>query len=843
MFDISAEDSRQLLDALSKGEVVLILGAGASATSTTPQGEKVRQGESLANLLATKAGLEYNKEELPDVIGAVVGPRLSQAQFNRILTDEYTRISPSKELTDLMSYTWRRIYTWNIDDSIENIRGGVQRRRYFNGMIDKVIAHEGLTYVSVVHLHGDALKPEHGFIFSTSEYNSRLNANTHDWYREAVADYVAYTPVFIGSKLKEPILSAELDRARPNPGAGLGRAFLVTPDEFSPVMSANLAAKNICVVRAKLDEFVNWLKHQTESKVTPIDVAKKVNSFARELSEKLEINSSDVDIARTILLHTWADTKRDADALQQLDKRRLGRSFLEGMPPTWMVAATDIPVWLAATSTLYSELSKAIARRDRIFVVNGQSGSGKTTALLQSMLRYLNEHPHSPLYELTPNTPSLRSALGLLARLHKNEHVIVYVADLFPFADSVLEDLTSFDEGRFTLISSARTGEWRDHIHRRVGDAAVSFQYQRFDEVDYDSLIQRLLDYVPAPRFLRLDGNARRQKLRSSKSQLLIALKETTESVNFTNVITDEYENLPDDDCRVLVLIAGIATIARTGISASAAREAYSLMRLKRTFDEAMLAASGIVLFSESGRFQARHELYVRHIFENVAPIHEIVDTIISVLITYTKFQLPVVKNVGRLDALLFKFLLNHNFIADICRHREAMDEGESIYSTFEIAFQLDGHFWLQYGEYLVEMGALETALGALNKSIQAYPDNPYAVHAYADVQLRVAIRRKTYDSVTTQLIGEAVRALEQQHAAHDADSDQYPIVTLADRHVGALIKHHQDQAAKQAARRYFGQLSDLAKRISSSQVQRARERLANYLTSGKWHMSSKKRH
>ena len=832
---IAEADARQLLNALTKGDAVLVLGAGASATSTNGRGEAVRQASSLAELLAAEAGLEFNGEDLPEVIGASVGPRISSIQYHRILANEYTKITPSPELADILDYTWRRLYTWNIDDSIENVKGGVQRRRYFNGMIDKVVAHEGLSYLPIIHLHGEALKPEHGFIFSASEYNSRLNSNTHDWYREAAADYAAYTPIFIGSRLKEPILSAELDRARSHPGAGLGRAFLVTPDSFSPLTHANLEARNICVVSATLSEFTKWLKSQSERRITPIDVAKKVSAFAREVTSQLEITARDIDAVRTVVLHTWSDTKRDADSLQEAERHRLGRTFLEGAPPSWTLAATDIPVWLAATNTLFEQLQEAIARRDRLFVVYGQSGSGKTTALLQCMLKLLSEQSNMPLYELSSDTDSLRGTLGIISRLHRSEHVLVYVPDMFAFADSMLSDLTSFDQGRFTLISSARSGEWRDHIDRRVGDIATAFQYQRFDQIDYEPLIAKLLQYVPAPRFLRLTADARRIKLHSSRSQLLIALKETTESDKFTDVITREFLDLPDDDSRALVLLVGIATIARTGISRASAREAYALLRMKRSFEEAMLAASGIVLEGANKRLFARHELYVRHVIDNVAPFSEIVDVITDLLITYTKYALPIVRNVDRLDALLFKFLLNHNFVADLAKRRADMDEGERIYSTFDIAFQLDGHFWLQYGEYLVEKNALESALKALNKSIQAYPNNPYAVHAYADVQLRVAERREMYDAVTVQLIGEAVEALETQQAAHDAESDQYPIVTLANRHVGALLRHGQRALAEQVAKRYFNDLEDLARRNSSMQIRLARERLARYLTLGSW--------
>lgn len=835
---IEGADARQLLNALAKGEAVLVLGAGASATSTNAAGKPVLQGGALAALLAEEAGLEYDGEDLPDVIGATVGPRLSEIQFKRILAREYTRVTPSKELTELLYYTWRRLYTWNVDDAVENIRGGVQRRRYFNGMIDKVVSHEGLQYLPVIHLHGEALKPEHGFIFSVSEYNAKLNNNAHEWYREAVADYVAYTPIFIGSKLREPILSAELDRARPNPDAGLGRAFLVTPDHFSAVMAANLAARNICIISATLGEFVEWLKSQGEKQVTPTDVALNVNAFARELVEKSEVTAADIDTSRTITLHTWADAKRDADALRKSEKERLGRLFLEGTPPSWLIAATDIPVWLKDTDRLYRAMREAIEQRDRLFVVHGQSGSGKTTALLQCMLRYLHDEPNVPLYELNGDTPSIRSALSLIRRIHRGENVVIYIQDMFAFADTLRDDLTSFDAGQFTVLSSARSGEWRDHIHRRVGDIATDIQYQRFQEGDYAPLIQQLLEYVPAPSFLKMESAARVQKLSSSRSQLLIALKETTESIRFTNVITKEYLGLPDDDSRAVVLLAGIATIARTGLSQSTAREAYGLLRLKRTFDEALRAVSGIVGQAPNGRIFARHELYVRHIFDNVAPINEIVDVLFSVLSTYTKYRLPIVQNVDRQDGLLFKFILNHNFIADLGKRRGAMDELEEVYSTFEIAFQLDGHFWLQYGEFLVEKGDMEAALDALNKSIQAYPNNRYAVHALADVQLKVAARRNSYDAVTVELIGEAVAALESQQSSHDSESDQYPIVTLANHHVYALLRHGQDDAAVQAARRYFRQLEELGKRSPSLQVQRARERLAQYLTSGTWQSS-----
>lgn len=836
MIQIADEDARLLTKSIEEGEAVLFLGAGAAATSTLANGEGVKQAWALSKLLAEKAGLNFADDSLWDVIAATVGNRLSEVQYHRILQAEYTGVRPSTELQDLFDYTWRRAYTWNIDDSVENIKGAVQPRRPYNGLVDKVSNQDGLEYLQFIHLHGEALKPEHGFIFSPSEYNRRLTTDKHDWYRQAAADYAAYTPIFIGSRLNEPILSAELDRARPAPGLGLGLAFLVTPDTFSEVQLASFKARNIVVVQATLAGFVEWLRSTSGKKVTPIDVARRVNAFADELSARFSVNAADVDTAQSIIVHTWQDTKSQADKLGDVALAKAAQNYLEGAPPTWRLTATDVPVWLTATDALFQKLKSSIDARERVFVVYGQSGSGKTTATMQSLLRIVREDPNKKLYELRGDVKSLKAALNLIERMHKDEHVIVYIGDAFIYGDSLLEDVLSVKSGAMTLITGARSGEWREHIERRIGDVSSSFQYQRFVEADYQPLIDRLLQYVPAPRFKRMTPPDRIARLKSSTGQLLIALRETTESDRFTNVITREFQSLSDDACRSLALAVGVSTIARTGLSMAAAREAYNKHGFHRSFDDALNALEGIVSAAPGGRLFARHETYVRHIIDNVASFESVVRAITSILRTYTKYDTPIVKNVGRQDSLLFKFLLNHNFNAELARRRNDMEAGLKIYESFEVIFQLDGHYWLQYGQYLVEMGRLEPALSMLNKSIQAYPNNVYATHAYADVQLRVAAERSAYDAITVELIGDAVKALEDLHASSKwGATDQYPIVTLSERHVGALVRHGQDVQARSLASKYFKQVDELAKRINAPALQGARERLAHYATSGVW--------
>ncbi|MBB4009343.1 P-loop NTPase [Allorhizobium taibaishanense] len=832
MFTIAEHNGNLLRKAITDGNAVLLLGAGTSATSFNAQGQKVKLGKALAAELAEMAGLPYGGEDLPDVIQAV-RPRISEVQLHQLFTKEFTRIVPAAELNELFQYSWRRLYTWNIDDAVENVRSSVQLRRYYNGLKDRVAVDEGIEFLHVIHLHGEASKPEHGFIFGPSEYNRRLNENKHDWYRQAVTDYAAHVPVFIGSTLKEPIISAELDRARTNVDASLGTAFLITPDDFTPLQMAAYETRNIVVIQGTLADFIGWLNGNVGHGVTPLQISKEQNSFTNALASKIVATRSEITTANSILIQTWQDAKKRADELQGLKLKQAARAFLEGEPPSWKLAASNIPVWLSATSELYTALSASIAAEDRMFLVYGQSGSGKTTALLQSLLRYLSENKESAVYELKGDVKSLRASLELITRLHPDEHVVIYVGDAFIYGDALSEDALTLPRGKFTLVSSARSNEWRQHIERRVGDFTTPFEFQRFVKKDYPALIERLLQYVPSPKFLKMTPNERITKLAASQEQLLIALKEATTSEKFTKVITDEYEKIPDDDAKSLFLIVGLATIARTGISKPAAREAYEKVRKEIPFDRALGQLEGIVSSNSIGRLVARHELYVRHIVDNVAGFSAVVDGAVEILRTYTKYALPIVKNVDRQDALLFKFILNHNFIGELARRRNAVEEALRIFESFEIDFQLDGHFWLQYGQYLSMFGELEPAMRALEKSIAAYPENIFAVHALADLRLRVAHDRSTYDATTVALIGDAVETLEALHASQNLETDFYPIVTLSSNHISALIKHGQQQPAKAAAQRYFRMIAAMHR--TDMQIERARERLAHYSTHGTW--------
>lgn len=163
LITLDGADKTFLLKSIELGEAVLVLGAGASFTSKNATGKNVAQGDALASMIADRAGLPYQGEPLTAVLTAVQGAILSDAALRQIYIREYKGVTPSPELTDLFKYTWRRIYTWCVDDAIDNVNiKKAQPLRFLNGLSDPVRENAGLEFLQVVKLHGDVNTPEKG---------------------------------------------------------------------------------------------------------------------------------------------------------------------------------------------------------------------------------------------------------------------------------------------------------------------------------------------------------------------------------------------------------------------------------------------------------------------------------------------------------------------------------------------------------------------------------------------------------------------------------------------------------------------------------------------------------
>ncbi|MGP1282829.1 MAG: P-loop NTPase [Parasphingopyxis sp.] len=829
--EMNASTEELLLAQIKQGQVVLALGAGVNGGSTNRRNNAIADSGELANILCSEMGVQYGSESLSEVISAFES-RLGRPAFEKIIIREFRYCKPSAFLEDIFKYPWMRIYTWNVDDAIaEATKKSVQRIQVYNGISDKVEDSPGLEHAQLVYLNGQSTNIQSGVIFSREDYARALHNSQHGWYRQAANDYMVSTVLFLGTSLNEPILETEIQRAVTGLYGSQGRSFLITPDQLTEIRIAALENRGVIHIRATFEDFIEWLKRKVGDSLSPRDIVDTGKYFDSESLSRF--TSADLSAAQSIFPKQKRRLLSDFEQQPNHIKDRQAREYLNGFGPSWSLVSTEIPVRLNNGKNLSKKIAEAFEMGAPLFATIGQAGSGKTTATMQALVD-LSDAEEFEVFEFAPETRSIAKALGILRRIN-DKPKLVFIPNLPVTGQSLAEDFAFAKEANAMFVSTARSSEWADRFVRYFGKDAITFEFQRFTKSDYEPLLARLRKYVPAPQFTKLSEKAQRAKLAKSKSQLLMALREATESRNFEEIIIDEFESLPNDSAKRLFIIAGIATLARSGISNGSAFEAFSAAPQLTGYENALNALSGIVRVDNDKRLYARHEFYVRHIFDTRVDLDIIFDIICDCLDVFTKYEIPVTRHVSKPDATLFRFLLNHSFLRERAESGRKREAGLKVYKKFEVQFQLDGHFWLQYGLYYRGLGQKDLAIEMLDKSIKAYPDNPFAIHALAQLQLIQAERMSSSDRRAESLIGAAVAALEKMAAEPLLKIDQYPLVTLANFHTAALMKHGKQGEARAMAQSYFNRLSKLENEVSSPEVVSAKSRMLKYASTGTW--------
>ena len=186
-----------------------------------------------------------------------------------------------------------------------------------------------------------------GLFFTEAEYAAAIKSETHCWYRRMAQDYLAHCPIFIGSTIEEPILTAELERAKRESGIS-GKAFLIIPESLSPIKGASLKGKGIVHINATLEQFGKWIESKFPSGTSPAEILAETTKYPPSILDHLTKKELDIAIyVRPIVLEELQISIKNKSTS---DLTLMARQFLRGFTPHWMVAASDIPVALGQLS-------------------------------------------------------------------------------------------------------------------------------------------------------------------------------------------------------------------------------------------------------------------------------------------------------------------------------------------------------------------------------------------------------------------------------------------------------------------------------------------------------------
>lgn len=816
-----------LKEQIQSGNVVLFLGAGANSEASTASGLPIKTGSQLAELLRQKAKVSDLDLTLGDLVDEY-RHQIGDAGVTRLLQDEFSDCTPSPYQKQLLRFAWHRIYTLNIDDCLENVprKDRAQRIQTINRN-DPVEEKRNFDTLEIVHLNGYVKNLDKGIVFTPTQYRAEIRKSS-TWYAKCALDFLDRVFVFIGTSLNEPVFDAHVEELTNARGALAAKSYLVTPGPVSSTKRRHLLEKKIEIVEGTLASFIQYLAKSVGPTLSPTDVAARLSGEpAREgVSSGILQSVESIGTAEFVAKHRLNDS----------GYRRVSRDFFNGSPPNWDVVANSIGVKLAHDDQVYGALQKLTTSDSKVLVVVGQSGSGKSTTLMRGVLKHAVTNRTRVVALQESSKERLSDIVKYLGDSSAGGNTLLFINDLVLFGDDLLKVDGLLHHNRVQIVGQARARDWEVRLSRYVPAGAMTFEMPPLQESDFVRLLDGIVEHAVAPKFRALDDRAKQLAfLKKSQRQLLVLMKEATQQRTFEAIIEDEFRSVEDKAARAAFCIVGLAMLAKNYLSPGETQ--VMLRHIDATYDieAALTQLEGVIVRGADG-LVGRHEIYVRHIFDQIIEAQELKDAIVGMLKFFVQFGQPVILKLGRQRGNLFKFLLNGDWLYDVFSSKKQLILAERVYSSVELEYQRDGHYWLQRGLFYRRLRKHVIARDYLEKSVAAYPENTYARHALAQQKL---IGAAFAGKVTTELdrdVREAVAELNKQ-AEDRGISDEYAIVTLARFHPEVLVRRKDMNAARAVAREYYERLNALRNALPRNEktVEYARSDCLKLATTGDW--------
>jgi tetratricopeptide (TPR) repeat protein len=825
--EIATSDKAFLVDQIRHGNAILFLGAGANEGAKNGAGQPIKDGDSLVLALREKVHSDDIELGLGDLIEELT-LQFGEAGLNKFLRAEFADCTSSTQQANLLKYAWLRIYTLNIDDAIDHVPRVARAQQFVQvNRSDPVEEQRTFDCVEIVHLNGYINNMGCGFVFTPSQYRAEIR-HSSTWYAKCAQDFFDKTFIFIGTKLNEPIFEAHVEEISRNRGQYSARSFFLSPEPISNIRSRRLLAKRIEPVIATLSSFIDFLHVELGDSLRPNEIAAYVSGQPNREGAPSALVASVEQIGTT----EWFSKRR----LGETGQRRVARDFFNGSSPTWDVVTNNISVELSQDRLITARLKDFLLSTSVLYIVTGQSGSGKTTSLMKATLD-IARTAQFKIFVLDESTREpINKVVRYLSDSFEGEDVILLVNNIVLFADELPEIEASSRGGNVKIVAQSRSRDWEGRISRYAPRGTVTVDIPKLDERDFEELRKGIIDHAVAPEFIKLKDKTKQIAfLRSSKQQLLVLMKEATHQRRFEEIIEDEFRSIESDAGRAAFCIVGLATLAKNQLSVGELSEMMTLMNPALDVNEALRQLEGVVI-KGAGGLVGRHEIYVRHVFDVMIESQLLKDVIVGTLKYFTRFGQPVIPKLGRQRGNLFKFLLNSDWLYETFYRKGDLKMAERVYSSIEIEYQLDGHYWLQRGLFYRRRRVHKVAQDCLDKSVGAYPNNLFAQHARAQQQLINAAIAGRGSVQLEREVHMAVKELNRQSQLRDP-TDEYPLVTLSRYHPEVLLKWGDLEGARALAREYFERLSALRKALPRSDraVEAAWASCMELATTGQW--------
>ena len=763
----SSQIPSYLIQAIGDGQVVLVLGAGASVGALHPKGCRPPVGSELGTLLSTKF-LGGRFQNLP--LASVSELAISESDLVAVqdyIAEVFLPFQPASFHKLLPTFKWAGLATLNYDLVMERAYAGkpLQTLRPMLSNSDRIEeirrSPNDLMYLK---LHGCITRthePALPLILTPDQYvtyrmnRGRLFGVLKDWACE-------YTLVFIGTSLQDPdlrIILLELAQEQ----ASRARFYLVTPDT-SDEFSRMWETKRISTLSFTFEGFLEELDRALPGLARAVPVPKpKLPVF-----EKFTTQSPSLGEECQLLLERHLVYVHPQLTSQQVDPKQFYRGFSSG----WAAIAQNLDCPRELTDQILMEVILA-DDRDReadLVVIRAEAGGGKSVLLHRLAWQAACDLDALCLFGDSNAAPSLQAILEISQYL--NTRLYLFIDNPADCAYPLLRLLEAArkQKAALTVIVAERSSEWHFACEVLLPFVSRDYSLRYLTAKETTHLIDLLEKYDSLgtlrgqPRALQEDAFSKR-----AGRQLLVALHEATLGRPFEEIVRDEYDHIVPEAAQSMYLT--ICLLNRTGTPVRAGLISRVHGITFEQFQQKFFKPLDHVVFASTERrshdyeYQARHPHIAELVFQQVLADQNL---------RYEKYSRILVdlNIVYDTDRASFREMTNARVLMDL------FSDHTLIQRLYEIATSIapeEGHVYLQHAIYQMKhlSGSLEKASDLLTRAQELMPTNSFVIHSHAELEVRRA-ERATSPLVREKHLREARALVAPQLGKREAGAYSY---------------------------------------------------------------------
>lgn len=541
-----------LRHALEAGECVLFIGAGIGAHLTDKSGSHAPDGRALATLLADHFDIEIVGEPQLTKVSEIVEIRKGRPELIAFLREVLSDLQPDDNVKWLCSLSWRAIFTTNYDRGLQRAYDLTpdppQNYKTMSATSD-IVSYDNRFDVPIYHLHGSLFDSESPNIIITDEDYSKYKERRRMLFELLKKEFITSTILYIGYSNRDPNWNSVLTEisAEFYP-TSLPQSYRVDPYSDEIDIEILKVKKKILTLKSDFESFVSIASAAISDIESSADKAQKMKAqVPSDLIPAFDKHPS----STTRLLSSWTYVNQAPFN----DKSNLNL-FLQGDRPNWALIASENYFKRDIEDQIYEDLldfATSSSKTARSRVILSPAGYGTTTFLMTLAVKLVKDRAGSVFF-LKPNQDLIEGDVEFAASISEMRP--------FFFVDNASEQINNLNSiiQRFKETNTAaifiigeRLNEWRQSY------STVNCPEYQIEALS-DPEIDRLLDYLGSNFALNslehLDRDLQFSAIKKNyNKELIVALKEATESRSFDAILEDEYRGISDEVARMSYLI------------------------------------------------------------------------------------------------------------------------------------------------------------------------------------------------------------------------------------------------------------------------------------------------